>query len=113
MNTVLIARIQSVLTPDLLKSEYRNATMQYAGHCYVASETYYHLSGGTQSGLKPMVVRHEGSMHWYLRDHTGGIIDITSAQFCSTVPYSAGRGCGFLTRQPSKRAKIVMNRIGA
>ena len=103
--------IRAALTPELLKPEYRNASRPYAGHCYVASEAYYHLMGGRDVGLRPQVIRHEGSTHWYLRDGDDNVIDLTAEQFESTVPYESGRGCGFLTKAPSKRAQIVIDRV--
>lgn len=42
MNKQLIKKIQKALTADLLKKEWRNKNHPLAGHCYVASEAYYH-----------------------------------------------------------------------
>lgn len=103
----LVKLIQESLTPDLLKPKYRNGVNRYAGHCYVASETLYHLMGGKESGLKPFGL----GDHWWLQDGSDQIIDITSAQFDYKFPYYLGRHRSFLTRTPSKRAKILMERI--
>lgn len=61
-------------------------------------------------GLKPCVVKHEGITHWFLRTNTGRVIDPTAEQFNTKVPYNQGKGCGFLTVFPSKRAKILLRR---
>jgi hypothetical protein len=94
------------LTDELRRPRYRGSINPVAGHCYVASEVEYHLRGG-----KPMFIRHEGEPHWFiLRDDR--VIDHTSSQFQTPVPYEKGIGKGFLTVLPSKRARIVMERMG-
>jgi len=104
--------VRSVLTPDLLRPEYRTgARRPYAGHCYAASEAYYHLRGGRLAGFTPMTARHEGESHWWLRGPRGEIIDLTAEQFAVPVPYGVGRGCGFLTGTPSRRAQIIIERV--
>lgn len=93
------------LTDDLRRKPWRGNPNPLAGHCYVASEVEYHLRGG-----KPMFVRHEDQPHWFVvRD--GQVIDHTASQFETPVPYENGVGKGFLTRQPSKRAQIVLDRL--
>lgn len=82
-----------------------------AGHCYVASEALYHLLGGKDAGLTPMVLKTSHGTHWFLRTSTGQIIDPTSDQFLKKPSYELGRPCGFLTKQPCKRTQIVLNRI--
>lgn len=103
--------IQRSLTPDLLKKQFRGNNHPLAGHCYVASEVFFHLAGGRKAGYKPMFVRHEGSPHWWVKGPTGKIWDLTAAQFKTPVPYGKSVSKGFLTRQPSKRAAIVMERV--
>jgi len=51
-----------------------------------------------------------GGTHWFLRRYDK-VIDPTVRQFKRTPLYSRGHGCGFLTRQPSKRAQIIIDRI--
>ena len=51
--------------------------------------------------------------HWWLvnRQH-GAILDPTAEQYLpEKPPYHWGRGSGFLTVKPSKRAQIVIDRI--
>lgn len=81
------------------------------GPCYPAAEALYHKLGGKAAGLTPMRITHEGVSHWYLRWETCGstfYIDPTSSQFITPVPYENGIGCGFLTKQPSKRAQVLL-----
>lgn len=87
-----------------------------AGHGYVSCEVLYHALGGPASGLVPVHVRHEGASHWFLRDRaTGDVIDPTADQFHvrpTAADYARGRGCGFLTRAPSKRARKLAAHAG-
>lgn len=89
------------------------------GNCYVTCEALYHLLGGKRAHLTPHTVTHEGAVHWYLvcdimRGPRGSdeditlIIDPTASQFKTTPDYSKGRGRGFLTKDPSKRARAMM-----
>jgi len=90
------------------------------GNCYVTCEALYHLLGGAGSGWTPATLRHEGDVHWFLRrerpmfNGIGGgwlVLDPTAQQFTETPPYHLARGRGFLTREPSKRAREMMERM--
>ncbi len=101
------------------------------GNCYVTIEALYHLMGGAEAGLVVRIVRHEGDVHWYLvqrvfRDfapyrlrgqtrfrevYTEVVIDPTVLQFKTPPPYEEGRGRGFLTKEPSRRAREMMDRM--
>ena len=86
------------------------------GNCYVTAEALFHLLGGKAAGYTPHTVRHEGTVHWYLRlekksisgFYWGAVIDPTATQFKTPPPYHLGRGRGFLTKNPSKRASAMM-----
>ena len=78
------------------------------GNCYATSEAVYHLLGGKAAGWKPMRVRHEADMHWWLQHEDGMRIDLTASQFSTPPPYEDGVGCGFLTKRPSKAAHALM-----
>ena len=108
-----LSLIVHALTDDLRRAPWKGSANPLAGHCYVASEAAWHAMGGKDSGYVPQTIRHEGATHWYLRhaEH-GTILDLTASQFSTPVPYAKGRGCGFLTREPSKRARIVLERAG-
>lgn len=103
--------LRDALTDDLRRPLWQGHSNPLAGHCYVASEVTYHLMGGKDAGLTPQFVRHEGQPHWFLRDADGLVIDPTADQFDTLVPYNRARGCGFLTKQPSRRAQIVLDRM--
>lgn len=120
-----IAAVQAVLTPDLLKPEWRTkAAMSgkpFSGHCYAAAEAVYHLLGGLASSYVPQVLNHArwplgldpGETHWFLKCKvTGMIVDPTAAQFGDEhIDYAAGVGAGFLTKLPSKRAAAIIKRL--
>lgn len=97
---------------DLRRPPWRGSSCGYTGHCYVASEAFFHLLGGPQSGLTPATVLVDGVVHWFLRG-PDGVIDLTADQFDCEIPYSEGRGRGFLTKQPSKRAQVLISRVRA
>lgn len=87
------------------------------GNCYVTCEALYHLLGGKKAGYVPHTLKHEGDTHWYLvrkycpcgMTYTHPvIIDPTASQFKKPPNYSKGRGTGFLTKKPSKRARALM-----
>lgn len=108
----LVAAATESLDNSLRKPQYRSSPNPLTGHCYVASEALWHLMGGHESGWVPQNVKHEGDQHWYLRhSKTGEILDPTAGQFRTPVPYHQGRGRGFLTKDPSKRAAELINRI--
>lgn len=109
----LACAIRAALTADLVKAEFRDNPRPMAGHCYVASEAYFHLAGGKQAGWKAVGLEHEGAQHWWLENQARQVRDLTGEQFLTPVPYEQGRGRGFLTREPSRRAQIVIARVRA
>jgi len=78
------------------------------GNCYVTCEALYHLLGGKDKGWKAMRMRHENDTHWFLQHSSGLTVDPTASQFRTKLDYSKARGCGFLTKLPSKRATQLM-----
>jgi 8-oxo-dGTP pyrophosphatase MutT (NUDIX family)/GNAT superfamily N-acetyltransferase len=110
--TKLVSKIVPHLTDDLRRAPWKGSDNCLAGHCYVASEALWHLMGGPDSGYVPQSIQHEGGPHWYLKHKvTGEIIDPTAGQFKTPVPYEKGIGKGFLTKLPSKRAQVVIDRV--
>ena len=85
------------------------------GNCYVTCEALYHLLGGKSQGWKPMHMRYQGDTHWFLlNEKSGQRLDPTSAQFSDPpdqFDYDYAVGSGFLTKNPSKKALILMNRM--
>lgn len=106
-------RIVASLTDDMRRAPYKGHRNPLRGHCYVASEAYYHIAGGKNAGLKPMFVSHEGAPHWFLLAANGSVIDLTAGQFRTPVPYWKAKGKGFLTSKPSARAVELIRRVAA
>ena len=109
-----------VRAADLLEPEYRDDPNAYAGHCYRASEAFYHLMGASKSGFKPRRVKLKhavgsipaGTRHWWLVDTEGNGLDLTGSQFPDGFPYELGVNGGWLTGDtPSKRARRIIERV--
>jgi len=110
---LLIKKIQRVLSPELLQKKWRGSTNPLAGHCYVASEALYHLLGGSKAGVKACSAQCPGGVHWWI-ELNGWKLDPTSSQFDPQTLegiYAQGRGRGFLTCKPSKRAQVIIDRV--
>ena len=119
-------KIVSVLSPDLLNSKWaklvKESDVAGTGHCYIASESAYHLLGGKANGWQHMALNHdrwndgldEGETHHYIVNRESGeIVDPTWEQFGNEkIPYEVGIPCGFLTGEiPSKRCLIVLDKV--
>lgn len=105
--------IRKNLTPDLLSTSWRKrltGISKTEGHCYIASEAYYHLVGGREAGFKPCVISKDDWTHWFVMDKSGNIHDVTRSQFKGRPPYELARGSGFLTRKPSRRAQALIDK---
>ena len=116
----LINDIQSVLNDYLLTAKYAQLPRQSKteGHCYAASEALYHMLGGKTAGYVPQVAsfieNNEKLTHWWLKNQDGKIFDPTAEQFTAIgqkPPYELGKGAGFLTKLPSKRASTIIKRV--
>jgi hypothetical protein len=115
----LVREVQSNLTPELLKPRWKNQRHPLEGFCYVAAEAMYHLLG--KEDWKPCMASYEDeggkTSHWWLAHKTTGrIVDPTHEQFTElgkVPPHHLGKGCGFLTQQPSKRAQRILDRVYA
>ncbi len=115
----LVDAIQGSLTDNLLKPEWLVKKTQaspgtigpYFGHCYHASEALYHLLGGKALGLKPMRLKMAEGSHWYIQTQRGAILDPTALQFLFPPDYTLGKGNGFLTKKPSQRAQIIIDKV--
>lgn len=77
-----------------------------SGLCYILTEAYYYYNG--RKGT-PHHINWEGVSHWYLVVDNK-VIDLTSTQFKERPDYTQGRGQGFLTKHPSKRAREILIR---
>lgn len=130
------------LTPDLLEKKYLalldpNDPVE-TGHCYVASEAFFYLIGGKQSGFlsfvcpyftdgkeywfidPPLNVIFRKETHWWTRAPKGDILgtgiihDVTVGQYDFEFPYQYGRHAAFMhpkKNTPSKRARLIMDRV--
>ncbi len=118
----LIRAIQQCLTPDLLKPQYRDGNTRNPrfGHCYHSAEALYHLIRGLNLPTKYHAYRpcrgvdDQGIAHWWLQSERGNILDPTVEQYTSrgaNPPYDAGRFRNFMTKQPSKRAMVLISRV--
>jgi hypothetical protein len=108
----IAGRIQRYLRqhPELRNKRYASDEGGLAGHCYVASEAMRYFFPESFSAC---YLRYEGGTHWYLENlFDGEVVDLTVEQFDFTPDYSLGVGCGFLTRDPSKRAWQVIQAVG-
>ena len=124
MSADSVKKIAGALTPDLLKPYWREQAEKtgnkFCGHCYTAAEAAYHMLGGKDAGWTPHVLSNAtwpegldpGETHWYVKHASGRVVDPTAAQFPDKVPYEKGTPKGFLTREPSKRARTIMERSG-
>lgn len=95
---------------DLRKSKYQGDLNPFRGHCYVAAEAAYHILGGEKSDFKPCVMHVGEDTHWFLKNDKGQIFDPTWDQFETPPDYNLGTGKGFLTKEPSKRARELIDR---
>lgn len=101
---------------DKLASRIRAAMeYPYTDMCYAASEVYYHLAGGKDAGLTPVYMPEpvpSEEKHWAIRMPDASILDLTVEQYGGLTPdYSQAKGCGFLTKGPSKRACNLLERL--
>src|ERR1700693_4686269 len=116
--TTTILRIRKHLGPEFVKPsnrKHRPATAVASwGCCYVAIEALYYL-GAREEGFVPAYIfvgSIEGSIfatHWILIRADGYVLDPTADQFNVPPDYRTARRCGFQTKQPSARAKRLMN----
>ncbi len=101
-------------SPELRQSKYLVQKHPMAGFSYVASEALYHL-GAREAGFIPVTLRVGDDVHWYLRHPDGRLLDPTADQFREHPPSllerRSARGRGFLTRHPSKRCRIALERL--
>jgi len=108
----LISAIKSCLTDNLRYKKYQGNPNRLVGHCYIASECFYHMD--KSSDWKPMFMYYEDEPHWFLQHRaTGKIVDPTADQFTTPPNYACGKGKGFLTKKPSRRCRVLMSKVKA
>ncbi len=81
------------------------------GNCYVATEALWHILGGAEGPWDVYRLKlPSGETHWFLWHEDGPILDPSRAQFGGTLPnYSTATRAWFLTKQPSVRARMMMD----
>lgn len=105
--------VRNAVTPALIKPEFRTSH-RLGGSCYIVSEAFYHLVDGKRLGWKIKRMLTAPSInHWWLESPTGRVWDLSRAQFAERPDYSKGIGAGFLTRLPSARAQILIDKVNA
>jgi hypothetical protein len=97
------------------REENEQSGIHTTGHCYIATESLFHLIGGLDSGYKPYCAayREKGQKctHWWLQNDQGHRLDPTRSQYGKELPpYHLGKKCGFLTgyQKISKRSQILI-----
>lgn len=98
---------------DLRRAPWKGSDNPLAGQCYTASEVAFYVLGGKVAGWKPMFVRVNGAPHWYLQHTSGQILDPTEQQFDTPIHRELAIGKGFLTKELSKRGRILLRRMRA
>lgn len=97
-------------SPKKAEAALRKVVDPKSRQCYPASEAFYHAVCGQTRGYTPVQAKHEGISHWWVRGPQGKITDLTAKQFRKPVPYDKGRGRGWQTKKPSKRAVELMRK---
>jgi hypothetical protein len=112
----LVGAVRAALSPELVDPSRCTPNGRATScQCYHAAEALYHLLGGRRSGYVPVHGPSAVGTHWWLRHaQTGEILDPTGDQFPGGYRrYAEGTPGGFLTKGPSRRAKVVMARVRA
>jgi hypothetical protein len=128
---VEVVRLGFASSKQILKPKWRKRNAELGidsvGFCSAAADAIYHLLGGKQGGLTPVVFKSApDESHWWLRLGAKGqpalLVDATGDQFGEElVAYENGRGTGFQTpykdqhgRQlPSKGAQELLHKAFA
>lgn len=97
-----------------LKPQYReqwNPERPTTGYCYVVAEVVYHYLA--PEGSRPHVIKFgENDTHWFVKDPTGNILDLTEDQFDEPVDYTLGKPKNFQTKEISKRGRLLADLLG-
>jgi hypothetical protein len=114
----ILQHIRRGYGPELVPPRYRKLRPSNApafwGNCYPAAEALFHL-WGKKRGWIPAYIRYTvggiPATHWVLVKD-GVTIDPTADQFeINKFPnYRAAIGCGFLTKRPSRRTRLLMRK---
>lgn len=105
--------------PDVRKDEYAGYDDPVEGACYVLAEAYFHLQGGTNSGLDVYrldwgdIYDDAEGAHWFLRDGDNVVdLSLPAPEDGADVPWEAARHRAFITGyEPSNRTKRVLEAL--
>lgn len=96
--------------PEIAKGKYHAEPGKVYGHCYVASEAYYHLTDDDPAIY--CLSYDEGGTHWFLtRDDDRTVIDLSIEHPSDGlgISYADAQRRAFITGyDPSKRTQTVM-----
>jgi hypothetical protein len=101
---------------DLLKAQYRDSDrsrIPLNGLCYVLSECMYHIFPGAFQPYR--ISWGGGDTHWFLRTDDGRVLDTIAdrgAECFDAEDYESARRVAFFTKEPSKRARKLLQRAG-
>jgi hypothetical protein len=82
------------------------------GYCYVVSEFVFHYLAPPGCKVMRLYVPETDIKHWFIQWPDETIVDLTMDQFDNVPDYSKAKGAGFLTKEPSKRAKVLAELLG-
>lgn len=92
-----------------LKDQYKNdltPERPTTGYCYIVAEVVYHYLA--PRGYSPHVMKTgDNETLWFLKNASGDIKDLTSGQFGVPPDYSKGKPQNILTKDISKRGRIL------
>jgi hypothetical protein len=78
------------------------------GYCYVVAEVVYHYLA--PKGSRPYIIKFdENDTHWFVKEPSGKVIDLTADQFDVPIDYSLGKPKNFQTKDISKRGRLLAN----
>lgn len=105
---------KALLNPKWREINARPGCPPSRGFCYIAAEALFHRLGGAAAGYRAKraayVEAGEDVDHWWLEGPDGAVVDPSVSQFALRgvpPPYHLGKGRGFMTRDPSKRARAL------
>lgn len=85
---------------------------QPRGNCYVSTEALWHILGGRASSWQVKRLKMPGDNHWFLKHRgTGEVLDPSVRQFKYLPNYQLAVNAAFMTREPSKRARALMQQL--
>lgn len=112
-----IKTIRKNLSNDLLKPDFKyDGRHPMFGHCFVATEALWHLTGKKYSVYCGK--DDENITHWWLQDALGNKFDATADQYTDLgkqPPYHRGKKSAFMLTynegRPSNRCQVLLERI--